>query len=166
MAYNAGPFGVRVHLFINNPPLSVYPGSTPAGGYDVLTDDDGNYSVPYNRVSIGSGDVAVVYRAEPHATKRDPGYIVGVARITSSPWELAPDQFRVDWTLRLLPRKAWISSGDMKASGLWSRKVPFSPNEQVANPVEQDAPRWGWLSARLPGSTVAWLDKHAARFAP
>ena len=34
----------------------------------------------------------------------------------------------------------------MQASHLWDRKAPFSPNEQVANPVEQDAQRWASLS--------------------
>ncbi len=165
MRYNAGPYGVRAHLFINNPLASKYPSGTTTSGYDVLTDDDGNYSVPYTRRHIYDGDVAVVYRVEPNATLREPGNIVAVARITSSPWMMTADDARVYWTLRKLQRRAWISSADMRSSKLWDDKVPFSSNGQVANPVEQDLQRWHWLSSRLPKATLTWLDAYAKQFA-
>ena len=165
MRYNAGPYGVRAHLFINNPLASEYPSGTTTSGYDVLTDDDGNYSVPYNRRHIYDGDVAVVYRVERNATLREPGNIVAVARITSSPWMLTANEARVNWTLRKLQRRAWISSADMRSSGLWDHKVPFSSNGQVANPVEQDVQRWHWLRKRLPKATLTWLDAYAKQFA-
>lgn len=159
-----GPSGHRALLFLNNPHAKGYPDPTGiGGGYDILTaPDPTNYSVPVNRKSVNDGDVAVVYRVDPAAVKRDPGKIVAVARVTSSPWFNRWEEARINWVVLLLPPEAWISSVDMKASGLWTRRVPFSANKQASSPVGLNRKQWNWLVDHLPGAALTWLEQHAA----
>lgn len=155
--------GSRALLFVSNPHVKGYSDPTGfAAGYDVLTapEPDG-YSVPYNRKSVGDGDVAVVYRVDAEATLRDPGKIVAVARVTSSPWFDRHGYASVNWKLQLLPPESWISSADMRSSGHWQGRMPFTTNKQGTSPVELDVDQWGWLSARLPVAALQWLTDHA-----
>jgi hypothetical protein len=154
--------GHRVLLFINNPTSSGFIDPTGMGGsYDVMTaPDTSSYSVPVNAVSVEDGDIAVVYRADYTAVRRDPGRIVAVARITSSPWRSRWDT-EVNWGLLRLPPEAWISSADMHSSGLWTNKVPLSGNPQASSPVQLGADQWKWIAQQLPDAAVDWLASHA-----
>jgi hypothetical protein len=159
----AGPHGSRALLFISNPHAAGYLDPTGFGpGYDVLTapEPDG-YSVPYNRKSVSDGDVALVYRVDGGAKLRDPGQIVAVACVTSSPWFDRNGYAQVNWKLQLLPPELWISSVDMKASGHWQGRVPFTTNKQATSPVELDASQWNWIERQLPKPALKWLSDHA-----
>lgn len=158
--------GHRVLLFGNNPHVTdpnfgwVDPtGLSPA--YDILSDPDPrNYSVRVTARSVEDGDVAVVYRVDANATNRDPGRIVAIARITSSPWFSRDGDAFVNWTLLRLPPEHWISSQDMKTSGLWMNRVPLSRNKQASFPVHLDQDQWDWLAQRLPATALTWLEDH------
>lgn len=155
--------GHRVLLFISNPQVpGPYPDPTGFGpAYDVLTaPEPTGYSVPSNAKSVEDGDVAVIYRVDAGAQMRDPGQIVAIARITSSPWYTRHGYTDVNWQLQLLPPKAWIKSADMKKSGLWTNKVPLSMNKQALSPVQLDTQQWSWLARRLPPTAVGWLEAH------
>lgn len=158
-----GPHGRRAHLFVNNPHAGGYSDPTKmANGYDVLTaPDTSDYSVQANRSSIDDGDVAVVYRVLANAVKRDPGAIVAIARIKSSPWCDRNGYANVNWELQALPVESWIPSADMHTSGLWQNHVPLTTQTQTSSPVLLDAQQWTWIIQRLPGAAVDWLDKHA-----
>jgi hypothetical protein len=132
-------------------------------GYDILTAPHRHdYSVPVNRRAVGDGDVAVVYRVEAGAPHRDPGRIVAVARINSSSWQRRDGHTAVSWHVRTLPLEAWISSVDMKASGLWTNRVPFTSQAQASSPVELGVDQWSWIADRLPAAARTWLEEHAA----
>ncbi len=159
----ADVFGHQAWLFINNPHASTFVDPTDQGPhYDILTDPvPATYSVPRNAVSIGDGDVAVVYRVDANAYRRDPGRIVATARITSSPWHNRFGEAGVNWEVRLLPPEAWISSDQMKASGLWTNRVPLTQQTQASSPVHLDEQQWHWLTSHLPLAAVEWLEQHA-----
>jgi hypothetical protein len=75
----------------------------------------------------------VIYRVDRGGVNRDPGRIVGVARITSSPWSSYRAAYTgVNWEFQPLPLEDHIPSVEMKQSGLWKRKVPFSSKSQAA----------------------------------
>lgn len=158
--------GHRVLMFFNNPQVNdpSYGWVDPTGfspSYDILTDPDpSSYSVRVNAKSVDDGDIAVVYRVDAHATNRDPGKIVAIARITSGPWFSRDGYAFVNWTVRCLPPERWIDSGEMKSSGLWTNRVPLSRNKQASSPVQLDEEQWGWLAPRLPASALAWLEEH------
>lgn len=160
----AAVFGHRALLFINNPHASTFPDPTDLGPhYDILTDPvPVTYSVPVNAVSVGDGDVAVVYRVDGNAHRRDPGKIVAMARITSSPWHNRFGEAGVNWEIRVLPPEAWITSVQMKASGLWTNRVPLTQQTQASSPVRLDEQQWQWLSKNLPEAAVEWLEEHAS----
>ena len=111
--------------------------------------------------SVEDGDVAVIYRVDAHATKRDPGHFVAVAQITSSPWRDRWGQTFINWGVQILPPEAWISSADTKASGLWVNKVPLTQQILAPSPVHLDVDQWQWLCSRLPTGAVQWLEEHA-----
>lgn len=159
----AGPYGRRAHLFVNNPHAGDYPDPTKMGkSYDILTAPEPNgYSVPVNRHSIGDGDVAVVYRVLENAVKRVPGAIVAIAGISSSRWENRYGYAGVNWKLQVLPVERWIHSAEMISSGLWTNHVPFTTQTQTSSPVELNTQQWAWITQRLPGAALDWLDKHA-----
>jgi len=130
--------------------------------YDVLTAPDPSaYSVPMNRKSVGDGNVAVIYRVDVGAYRRDPGQIVAIARVTSSPWFHRNGFAEVNWDVQLLPPESWISSADMQGSGFWVNRVPFSSNTQVSSPVELNQSQWGWITSRLPAEALKLLEAHA-----
>lgn len=119
-------------------------------------------SVRFTLMSIGDGDVAVVYRVARGAVKRVPGHVVAIAQITSGTWMDRHLGTYVNWNVQLLPPEDWIlSAADMQASGLWPNKVPFTNNNQATSPVELDAGRWAWLEQRLPPAGVKWLSDFA-----
>jgi hypothetical protein len=163
--HNAGPNGVRALLFINNPHSTSGDYPDPVGfgpAYDILTaPDPTGYSVPYNRKSVEDGDITMIYRVDAGAVMRNPGHVVAVARITSSPWFSRNDYALVNWQVRLLPPELWISSQAMQASGHWQRRSPFTGNKQASSPVELDSAQWPWMAAQLPDAAVAWLTDHA-----
>ena len=157
-------FEHQVLQFINNPHAKgEYPDPTGMGkSWDILTaPDPTGYSVPVNTVSVGDGDVAVIYRTDAGADHRDPGKIVAIARITSSPWFSRWGYAQVSWELQLLPPECWIGSTDMKNSGLWDHKVPFTQGNPAPSPVHLTEEQWAWLQERFPTSAVEWLKQHA-----
>ena len=89
------------------------------------------------------------------------GGIVAVARVTSSPWFDRNGYGQVNWKLQLLPPELWILSADMKSSGHWQGKVPFTTNKQATSPVELDTRQWNWIAGRLPKPALKWLSDHA-----
>lgn len=160
---NAELHGHGVWLFINNPHSSAFPDPLGFGAsYDILTDTNPvSYSVPINSVSIGDGDVAFVYRVSAGAVKRDPGAVVAVARVRSSPWFTRWGYCEVNWELQPLPPEMWLASADMQASGLWQNRVPFTGQNLASSPVRVTREQWEWLSVRLPATALAWLEDHA-----
>lgn len=163
MSRSVGPHGRRALLFVNNPFSRDFTDPTEMGiGYDVLTAlDPTNYAVPVSRKAVADGDVAVVYRVDAGAQRRDPGRVVAIACITSSPWITRSGWASVNWQLQILPPESWISSKDMKKSGFWTNRVPLSTNTRATSPVELDADQWGWISSRLPETALCRLTKHA-----
>lgn len=159
----ADVFGHRALLFINNPHASTFVDPTGMGKhYDIVTDPaPTGYSVPVNAVSVGDGDVGVVYRVDGGAHHRDPGKIVAVARITTSPWRNRWGEAGVNWEVMLLPPEEWVTSQEMKASGLWMNRVPLTQQNQASSPVQLDLQQWQWLTAQLPTAAVDWLETHA-----
>lgn len=158
--------GCRVLLFVNNPHLTATNGGwiTPDGmAYDVLTDPaPTSYSVRVNARSVEDGDVALVYRVGAHATRRDPGAIVAVAQISSSPWFNRHGDAFVNWTLYLLPPESWIHSREMKSSGLWVNRSPLHDSQRASFPVELHDDQWAWVANRLPAHTREWLAEWTA----
>ena len=147
--------GGRVLLFVNNPHDHTY-----GWDYDILTaNDTDSYSVSTGRVNIEDGDAGIVYRVGANAHWRDPGAIVAVSRITSSPWYGQSNYAFVNWELKRLAPEAWITSDEMKKSGLWANRQPLSRNT-ASGPSGVYVDQWDWLAPRLGQDVVDWMSRY------